>query len=271
MIKMARIIFFGWPYILAHFPKVDKYSRHPERYDLMDRFNQVKKLVTKLNRSSFHIDFVMEGKENIPDGQCLFVGNHASLFDPVAMVMLMDRPVGFLCKQEVLKMPLASQVAKALDGTFIDREDLRSEIKAIASLEKKMENDNRLSYVIFPEGTRSKGPDFNLLPFHSGSFKVATRLSIPVVPFSFYLTDRILSQHYHYRRYPVQIRFCKPILPEEYENMDTKEISDLARERILDAQRIQREKDRELVMRLNGYTPEKTEKVLHYLPAPKRK
>lgn len=269
MRKMARIVFFGLPSLIAHFPKVDKYSKHPEKYDLMDRFHQVRKLVNKLNKSSFHIDFVIHGEENIPAGQCLFVGNHASLFDPVAMVMLIDRPVGFLCKKEVLKMPLASQVAKALDSTFIDREDLRSEILAIASLEKKMEKDKRLSYVIFPEGTRSKGPDFHLLPFHPGSFKVATRLSIPVVPFSFYLSDRILSQHYHYHRYPLQVSFGKPILPEEFADMDTKDIAALARERILDLQAPQREKDRDLVQKLNGYSDKKLDKVLHYLPKSK--
>lgn len=266
MIKMARIVFFGWLHILCRFPKVNTYSKHPEDYDLDVRFRQVKGLLEKLNKSSFHIDFLIEGKENIPQGQCLFVGNHASLFDPVAMVMILDRPVGFLCKKEVASMPFASQVAKALDSTFIDRDDLRSEITAIANLEKKMRNDKRLSYVIFPEGTRSKGPDFKLLPFHPGSFKVATRLSLPIVPFSFYLTDRILSQHYHYKRYPVQVTFAKPILPEEYDNLDTRAISEMARERILAAQEKQRERDRRLVMRLNGYSEKKTDKVLHYLP-----
>ncbi len=266
MRKMARIVFFGWPYILSRFPKVNTYSKHPEKYDLDVRFRQVKGLLEKLNKSSFHIDFVLEGTENIPEGQCLFVGNHASLFDPVALVMILNRPVGFLCKKEVEKMPFASQVAKALDSTFIDRDDLRSEIKAIASLEKKLEEDERLSYVIFPEGTRSKAPDFQPLPFHPGSFKVATRLSLPIVPFSLYLTDRILGQHYHYKRYPIQATFCKPILPEAYQDLDTKAISDLARDRILEAQKAQREKDRELVMRLNGYSAEKTDRVLHYLP-----
>ncbi|HIU70490.1 MAG TPA: 1-acyl-sn-glycerol-3-phosphate acyltransferase [Candidatus Enterosoma merdigallinarum] len=263
MIKYARIVLTGGFYLLRDFPKVIKHSKHPERYDLMDRFLQVKKVVQEINRSSFHAEFLVEGMEDIPEGQVLFVGNHVSLYDPVAMATIIDRPVGFLCKKEVEKMPLASQVAKSLDSTFIDREDLRSEIKAIANLTRKMEKDKRLSYVIFPEGTRSKRPDFELLPFHSGSFKVATKLQIPVVPFAFYLTDRILNQRYHYHRYPVQVRFLKPILPSEYENLDTKQIADIARERIASALSEMKAKDRGLVKSLNGYSDKKVDKILH--------
>ena len=227
MIKYARIVLTGGFYLLRDFPKVIKHSKHPERYDLMDRFLQVKKVVQEINRSSFHAEFLIEGMEDIPEGQVLFVGNHVSLYDPVAMATIIDRPVGFLCKKEVEKMPLASQVAKSLDSTFIDREDLRSEIKAIANLTRKMEKDKRLSYVIFPEGTRSKRPDFELL------------------------------------RYPVQVRFLKPILPSEYENLDTKQIADIARERIASALSEMKAKDRGLVKSLNGYSDKKVDKILH--------
>ena len=36
--------------------------------------------------------------------------------------------------------------------------------------------------VIFPEGTRAKGPDYELGEFHHGSFKLATKAKVPIVP-----------------------------------------------------------------------------------------
>jgi 1-acyl-sn-glycerol-3-phosphate acyltransferase len=53
----------------------------------------------------------------------------------------------------------------------------------MASVEKAIEHlKGGLSFVIFPEGTRS--PDGRLRPFKKGSFVMAIRAQVPIVPIS---------------------------------------------------------------------------------------
>ena len=41
-----------------------------------------------------------------------------------------------------------------------------------------------ISICIFPEGTRNKGEELSLLPFHNGSFKIAEKTGCPIIPMS---------------------------------------------------------------------------------------
>lgn len=261
MIKYARMAFFGVRHILSDYGKIRQYAKHPEKFPLSVRYAKVRSFFLKLNRSSFHVDFYVQGEENVPDGQCLFVGNHVSVYDPIAFVQYFERPLGFVAKKEIRKMPLVPTIAKAIDSTLLDREDLRSEILAFSHIDKLLQDNPDLSYVIYPEGTRSRKPPYELLDFHPGSFKLATRRNIPIVPYAMFLTDRVLNQKYHYRRYPLQLLFLKPILPSEFENMDTQEIAKLARERVQEGLAKLRAADIESIQKSNKYSLTKAKKV----------
>ncbi len=261
MIKYARMGLCGFRHLLRDYPTIRKYARNPEKYPLSERYARVRLLFRKLNLSSFHVDFYVQGEENVPEGQCLFVGNHVSVYDPIAFVQFFERPLGFVAKKEIGSMPLVPTIAKAIDSTLIDREDLRSEILAFQRIDGLLEEHPDLSYVIYPEGTRSRKPPYDLLSFHPGSFKLATRRSIPIVPYAMFLTDRVLNQKYHYRRYPLQLVFLPPILPEEYESMDTQEIASLAQDRVQQGLDSLRNQDLASIRRSNGYSLAKARKV----------
>ena len=260
--KYLRLVFSALPHIIHDMPYVNKTSKHPENFDLNEKFYRFQRLIKNINHSSFHAVFYISGQEKLPKGQVLFTPNHTSNGDPITMVAISDRPIGFMAKKEATKMPIIGKTNIALNGTFIDREDLRSEILAIKNIESILNRNNGLSYVIFPEGTRSLGPDFKLGTFHPGSFKVAVNNNLPICPVALYLTDRILNPHYHYHAYPIQVRFLTPLYPKDYENLSTKEIADKVQSMIAQSLEEMKKSDPVLVKKLNHYSDKKLNRVL---------
>jgi 1-acyl-sn-glycerol-3-phosphate acyltransferase len=119
------------------------------------------------------------GSENIPkDTTILFVANHQSYFDIPLLIGAIDVPKGFIAKKELAKWIGIRVWMKYLRCTFLDRDNMRKSAEAI------VEGINTLksgySMVVFPEGTRSKGKDPS--EFKAGSFKLATKAKVPIVP-----------------------------------------------------------------------------------------
>lgn len=120
------------------------------------------------------------GLENIPAGPCIFVANHSSNIDPPAVAAALPRRVALLAKKEIFRVPLLARALLLAQMIPVDRSDRNA---AIASVEKALENlQAGVSYLIFPEGTRS--PDGRLSPFKKGSFVMAIRAAVPIVPVS---------------------------------------------------------------------------------------
>ncbi len=268
MIKYIKYVLKAIPTLIHRYPKILKIAKHPEKYDIRTRYEASSKLLKRINEVSFHAEFFINNQENIPSEQCVFYSNHTSNGDPITFMNIMDRPIAFLAKNDVAEMIVVKTLAKMIGSKFIDRMDLRSEIKVFQEINKELAAHPELSFVVFPEGTRSKRPDFVLGSFHPGSFKIATRRDLPIVPVALFMTDRILYQKYHYKKYPVQISFLKPLYPSDYENMTSQEIAEYCHQAIKAELEELKKKDAELVQRLNGYSDTKLNRVL-YLPKPK--
>ena len=92
---------------------------------------------------------------------------------------------------------------------FLDREDPRQGLKTILAAIENVKSG--ISMFIFPEGTRSK-VEGEFLPFHAGSFKIATKAKVPVVPVTLVGMGDIFEDHYpRLKRAPVVIEFGEPI------------------------------------------------------------
>lgn len=249
--------------------KMKKFLRNKEKYPLCYRENYLRNFLKKLSVHPLRVTYYVTGQENLPKGQVIFYGNHTSNFDPLAFLANSDRDVSFLAKKEIKKFYIISTAMDSLEGSYLDREDLRSEIKVFHHIIDQLSVEKDLSYVVFPEGTRSKGPEFALSTFKPGAFQIATKLNAPIVPFAFYLPARVLDTHYHYHQYPVQLAYGKPIFPEEYQNRTTTEIANEVRSRVASLLEEMRKKDPTLVKQLNRYSDKKTDKVLLYSKAEK--
>ena len=74
---------------------------------------------------------------------------------------------------------------------------------------------NGISICIFPEGTRNKTKD-TFLPFHEGSFKIAEKGNVPIIPMTIVNSAAIFEDHFpKIKKATVVIEYGKPIYPKE--------------------------------------------------------
>jgi 1-acyl-sn-glycerol-3-phosphate acyltransferase len=120
------------------------------------------------------------GLENIPNGPCLFVCNHVSNVDPLALVPLIPRRVNVFLKKELFRIPILSYGMRLNGYICVDRANRKSAVASVESAIRHLREG--VSVVIFPEGTRS--PDGRLRPFKKGACVTAIEARVPVVPVS---------------------------------------------------------------------------------------
>lgn len=156
------------------------------------------------------VKVIVKGEENIPkDTAVLYVGNHRSYYDIILTYVRVPRPTGYVAKIEMLKIPLLSIWMKNLHCLFLDRKDIKQGLKTILAGVDLVKSG--ISVCIFPEGTRNKTKD-TFLPFHDGSFKIAEKGGVPVIPMSIVNSSAVFEDHMpKIRKSTVVIEYGKPI------------------------------------------------------------
>ena len=211
------IYLFG--YMIVHYGVLRRAERALAAGDMQLVEELVNKHIPHWSRGILKVTGVflsVEGLENIPkDTPCVFVGNHRSYYDIPLLLASLDKPHGILAKEELEKIPLLNRWMKLLGCVFVQRDDLRASVRALNDATAIVESGK--SFVIFPEGTRSTGPEqTELLPFHEGSFKVATKTDCLIVPMAITNTSRIFEDHIPFiRSTDVVIEYGKPFRPSE--------------------------------------------------------
>ncbi len=166
---------------------------------------------------------IVLGEENVPKDQAvLYVGNHRSYFDIVMTYIRVPRPTGYIAKKEMLKVPLLRVWMRYLHCLFLDRENVKEGLKTIlAAVEKAKQG---ISICIFPEGTRNRVAD-TFLPFHEGSFKIAEKAGIPIVPITLVNSAAIFEDHIpKIKKATVVIEYGKPIIISELDKETRKSL-----------------------------------------------
>ena len=159
------------------------------------------------------------GEENLLDTPALYVGNHQGLADIFIAISWLGPLKSILAKKEASKIPVVRLWMKTFDCIFIDRSNPREGLKAINRAAELLESGR--SVVIFPEGTRSRGPEMG--EFKSGAFKAAIKAGVPVVPFA--IDDSYSRYDADHRVHPGTVKL--KILPAvEVQGKKTQEIAD---------------------------------------------
>lgn len=171
------------------------------------------------------------GEEHVPkDEAVLYIGNHRSFFDVVITYARCPGLTGYLAKKEIEKVPFLSTWMRYLYCLFLDRKDIKQGLKTILTAIDHVKQG--ISIFIFPEGTRSTGADqAELLPFHEGSFKVATKTDCLIVPVALTNTSQILEDHFPFiKSTQVTLEYGKPFRPSELSKEDRKVIGSYTRD-----------------------------------------
>ena len=131
---------------------------------------------------------------------------------------------GYIAKKEMEKVPLLSTWMKRLHCLFLDRKDIKQGLKTILAAIEKVKSG--ISICIFPEGTRSKNEDeLDMLPFHEGSFKIATKTNCPIIPMSISGSADIWESHFpRIKKTHVILEYGKPIYVDQLEKEDKKHL-----------------------------------------------
>ncbi|MGH7384622.1 MAG: lysophospholipid acyltransferase family protein [Candidatus Rokuibacteriota bacterium] len=109
----------------------------------------LKPIALALMRLLFRLE--AEGRELVPaTGPVLIVSNHVSVLDPPLVGSSTPRPVFFMAKEELFRIPLVGRLIRALNARPVRRDgsDMRALKAALALL-----RDGR-AILVFPEGTR---------------------------------------------------------------------------------------------------------------------
>ena len=107
---------------------------------------------------------------------------------------------------------------------FLDREDPRQGLKTILTAIDYVKDG--ISMFIFPEGTRCK-VEGTFLPFHAGSFKIATKAKVPVIPVTIVGMGDVFEDHFpRPKRATVVIEFGEPIETADMDRNAQKELPD---------------------------------------------
>jgi 1-acyl-sn-glycerol-3-phosphate acyltransferase len=128
------------------------------------------------------------GAENVPQtGPVIIVSNHASYFDPPIVSSCVRRPVAYMAKEELFKVPVLAQAIK-LYGAYpvsrgtADRNAIRAALEYL---------ENGWAVGVFLEGTRT--PDGRISDPKRGAALLAAKAKAPFLPVCLWGSEQILQ------------------------------------------------------------------------------
>lgn len=220
---LKNILFVPWAWF-----RLCRYARHPERYSWEEMYRHIQMIIKRAVKGG-NIDLIVSGQDNIPkDRSFMLYGNHQGMFDSLAVAATCDVPLGVVLKKELYNIPFLHQVALCTKSFPMDREDVRQSLTVIRQVTEELKAGR--SYLLFPEGTRSRKGN-EMLDFHSGSFRCAVKSQCAIVPMALVDCFKVLDQKGS-KPVSVQIHYLTPIAYEEYKNLNTTELAELVRSRI---------------------------------------
>ena len=208
--------------------KLCHYAKHTEDYAEVEKWRHIQ-YILRLAIKGGNIDLKVTGLENIPQNEAFMMyANHQGMFDVLAIAATCDAPLGAVLKKELYDVPFLHQIAVCTKSFAMDREDVRQSLTVIQNVTEEVKNGR--SYLIFPEGTRSKKGN-EMLEFHGGSFRCATKSKCTILPAALVDCFKVLDQKGS-ASVTVQLHYLKPIPYEEYASMKPAEVAALVKQRI---------------------------------------
>lgn len=152
----------------------------------------------------------VDGQEHFDGSQpVICVGNHTSIADAFTSVWLVPTGTVGVAKKQILGYPVYGQIWYLSGHLVIDRSNTEKAKESLRELAGIL-RDNRLSVLLWPEGTRSR--DGRLQPFKKGFAHLAIQTGHPIVPM---VTTGALDVwqrgSIHLRKVPIHIKFLPPI------------------------------------------------------------
>jgi 1-acyl-sn-glycerol-3-phosphate acyltransferase len=160
---------------------------------------------------SIYHRLTITGRENVPDGPFVAVGNHLSNADPPLLAVATLRPIAFIAKRELYEVPVLKQLILFYGAISVDRG--KPEVSTFKAVKEVVKQGWSLG--TFIEGTRNKTPGVLGQP-REGAAYFARANKLPIVPVGIVGTNVRWGKAY--------ARIGKPIEPSQDLSRTTWEI-----------------------------------------------
>ena len=125
------------------------------------------------------IRYRVAGAEHIPlESAAVYCANHQSNVDPPILFTALHPRMHILYKAEIDQIPILARAFRMGGFIPVDRRNKEAGMRSVEAGAASIRAGH--SFLIFPEGTRSKTDD--LLPFKRGGFIMAIKAQAPIVP-----------------------------------------------------------------------------------------
>ena len=230
---MKRILLMVFRNIFRVVPmwiKLCYMAKYADKYT-DEQHNKMFKYIVERANIGGNVTIKSFGVENIPKKNgFMFFPNHQGMYDVLAILDCCPVPFSTTYKIELKDIPFLKQIARCMKAFYIDRDDVRQSMKAILAVAEEVKKGR--NYLIFPEGTRSKDGN-NVGDFKGGSFKAATKTKCPIVPVALIDSFKPFDTN-SIKPVDVQVHFLEPLYYEEYKDMNTNQIAEEVRRRIVE-------------------------------------
>ena len=118
----------------------------------------------------------------VPDGPLVLVGNHPNaLVDPGLMIAVSSRPLTFLAKEPIFRMPVLGALVRALGALPVVRAQdapvrMRENVEALGAAARGLAAGRAIA--LFPEGRSHSEPSLGALK--TGAARLALQAGVPV-------------------------------------------------------------------------------------------
>lgn len=127
----------------------------------------------------YNVHITVKGKENKPTGGVLYLFNHSSHFDILALASALSQPSRFGAKIELFKIPLFGRAMLALGVLPITRSEREKVLQLYEDSIKRVHAGE--SFILAAEGTRQPNPGVGS-KFKGGPFIFAINGQFPIIP-----------------------------------------------------------------------------------------
>jgi len=135
------------------------------------------------------------------------VSNHESFAD-ILLISHLPWEMKWLSKAELFRIPFLGWMMQIVGDVPVKRGFGPSAVEAMSRCREILAQ--RVSVMIFPEGTRSTTAD--LLPFKDGAFRLAIEAGVPILPLVVHGTGTALPKHdWRFGRSTAEVRVLDPI------------------------------------------------------------
>ena len=158
---------------------------------------------------------LVHGVEHVRAGQpYVYMANHSSLIDTPALFAYLPYPFRIMAKRELFFVPFMGWHLWTAGHFPIDRRDRRKTVRSLRRVIEGVRNGKSLA--VFPAGPRTR--DGRLQEFKPGTFKIALRAGVPIVPVTIRGTFTLLpSTTLAPRPGRVEVILGKPIETRDYD------------------------------------------------------